>query len=79
MNDHRVSDTLPAARAPFAGAAPAAPFTPPAAPEPVGDPDPGDVAVPPGRVLRYCGIEKRFFYADPADKFCLCGYAIGAV
>ncbi len=38
-----------------------------------------EVSAPPGMVLRYCGIEKLFFYARPEDPFCFCGHRIGTV
>jgi hypothetical protein len=51
----------------------------PAAAEAVNDPDLEDVGVPPGMVLRYCGVIKTFYFADPAESFCLCGHRIGSV
>jgi hypothetical protein len=45
--------------------------------DPVSEPDLDDTAVPPGMVLRYCGIERTFYFAEPTDPWCFCGHKIG--
>ncbi len=36
-----------------------------------------DEPLPDDTILRYCGIEKSFYYSAKADDRCICGFRIG--